>query len=118
MLVIAIPVALVVAWKTYTIHDSVHSGSAYGFNIGASKIETYSVVADYDFHSIWLIYPDRVSPGIVILKSHQISFDQLDKVDQWELTFGSESLLNSIRLVFQDNKLVNIYRHRQAVELP
>lgn len=106
------------AWNAYTIHDSINEGSAYGFKIGTSKKEAYAAISKYDFHSIWLIYPERTSSGIEILKAHEISFDKLDKVNQWELTFGSENLLNSIRLVFQENKLVNIYRHRQAVELP
>ena len=118
IIVVAIPIVAVVSWQLYTIHDSVYEGSAYGFSIGASKRETYSAISRTDVHSIWLIYPERTSPGIEILKGHEITFDKLEKVNQWELTFGSESLLNSIRLVFQDNELVNIYRHRQAVELP
>ena len=45
LLFIAIPISVMVAWQVYTIHDSVNEGSAYGFYIGATKKETYSVIS-------------------------------------------------------------------------
>lgn len=103
-------------WVSY-IDESITEGSGYGFNIGSTKKEVLAIAED--------LYRDKqISPGFNIYdrddprnkplnlnKDAYLLFDR----DEWRFYFGHR---NSIAFYFNNNSLIEIYRHRQYFEFP
>ena len=110
------------AWEVYTVYDSVTVGEAYGFQIGSSKKEVFDSMVgineEFDFHSVWISYQEGMNSLVDIIPVDDLSYESVHLRKQWQVTIGSRSLLNSIRFTFDDEHLIEIYRHRQAVEFP
>jgi len=108
-------------WLTYT-DVTITQGERYGFAIGQSKQEVFSSLKSFNsLNDIYVLHPmDKNNFG----KHRKIDFtgedyDILISRDAWELYFGYRDYSNVLRLHFDaDNKLTEIYRHKQAFELP
>ncbi|MCL6711675.1 hypothetical protein M8R20_32305 [Pseudomonas sp. R2.Fl] len=107
-------------WATY-LDETLVSGAAYGFTIGASKQEALAAARsldDYPHAVLYISYGPRAGDHFSIAPS-QARIEQLQAYDQWDVLFnGSDKFFNSVRLTFNDNRLVEIHRHRQRFEMP
>lgn len=121
-------------WLTL-IHETTTSGTAYGFTIGDDKHTTYSkayknlkklstsrynriyisVVADESMASRIGV---RVGDSFITqTRLDVVAYANFEKRDFWKF-YLEEPFSNSLKLKFCDDKLCEIYRHRQYFELP
>lgn len=121
VLIIGIVGYVLFLWAS-TIHDTVTEGSNYGFTIGKSKHETYQNVIELKEDYPNLVIYTYVSSSTSAQKKHiklKHDFEHLKLHKQWRIYFkGDGEYSNSIRLNFDNDKLINFYRHRQFYELP
>ena len=107
-------------WVTY-LDETITSGVAYGFTVGASKQETLgsaSRLRDYPHAVVYVSYGPRAGDNFTIPPS-RARIEHLEVHDQWDVLLdGNGKFFNSIRLTFKDGKLAEIYRHRKHFELP
>lgn len=107
-------------WATY-LDETVVSGTAYGFTIGASKQEALAAARSFNDHPhavVYVSYGARAGDHFSIAPS-QARIEQLQAHDQWDVLLdGADSFFNSVRLTFHDGRVVEIHRHRQYFELP
>jgi len=103
------------------IDETVTEDNAYGFYIGESKSETYKRARDlYSSQKTSILHPlNKYGGG----PYKQISFTDseyglLKDRNLWEIYFDDGGYSDVIKLTFDSNKLVSIYRHRQHFELP
>ena len=124
--IIAVPILVISVyifylWATY-ISDVVISGEKYDFVIGQTKQQSYKNIATtiqkHPNLKIYIPYGPRVGDRMTIPYTEQ-NYDQAIKHNHWELLLeGDGKFFNIIRLSFESNALVQIYRHRQYFELP
>ena len=108
-------------WITY-ISDPVLTGSKYGFTIGSTKEQTYGSIGKVKNQHpklvIYITYGERAGDKMTLQPTNE-NFTQVKKYGHWELLLDGEGeFSNNIRLIFEDKKLVKIYRHRKYFELP
>lgn len=107
-------------WATY-LDETVVSGTAYGFTIGASRQEVLAAARSLNDHPravVYISYGPRTGDHFSIAPS-QVRIEQLQAHDQWDVLLdGSDKFFNSVRLTFNDDRLVEIHRHRQRFEIP
>jgi len=123
--VVLIPILVVAGYITYLwatyIDESVASGSAYGFTIGASKQETLDAISRLTNHPhavVDVTYGLRAGDHFTIAPV-PVQIGQLQMHDRWDVYLdGDGKFFNSVRLTFRDGHLAEIYRHRQYFELP
>lgn len=121
MIVLVTSVYIGYLWATY-IDDSITSGSKYGFNIGASKLETFTgfsqLATEHPKLQIYISYGDRAG-DFISLPAETTVFEQVSSYDNWDLQLdGQYEFHNIIRLRFESDSLYEIYRHRKYFELP
>ena len=120
--ILALIFAIAVWGNLYVIMDDVTKGEAYGFKVGDSKADTYNkamqLFKNEDLHT-W-----NSDAGSCKVPSDswlaKIEFSEICKLhmlknDVWWFHFGDERL-NNIRIIFIDNKVKNINRHRHFME--
>ena len=122
-LFLLVPVAGCVGflWASY-ISETTSSGSAYGFSIDSSKAESAAALSDFRrAHPKAVVYVSsgpRAGDHFTALASE----DQLHLLQphhQWDILLnGPGEFRNVVRLTFKEDRLVDIYRHRQYFELP
>jgi hypothetical protein len=120
-LIIIIAVYVLFLWAS-TIHDSVTEGSKYGLTIGDTKQQTYlrilELKKEYPLQVIYTYVPSQTRVQDEHIKL-SYDFEELKLYKQWRVYFkGDGEYSNSIRLNFDNDKLINFYRHRQYYELP
>ena len=103
--------------KITYIDDTVTDGSGYGFDIGDNKEEIFATLQK--------LYADKqISLDYNPYSKDQPAYQQLDfekdiplfyEENSWMFYFGHKD--NIIRFRFEKEKLVEIYRHRQFLEL-
>ena len=107
-------------WATY-LDETVVSGTAYGFTIGASKQEALAAARRLDDHTravVYVSYGPRAGEHFSIAPS-QARIEQLQGQDQWEVLLdGTGKFFNSIRLTFREGRLIEIHRHRKHFDGP
>lgn len=106
-------------WATY-IDVLVESGSAYGFGIGDTKRQAYlKLQSEYSDQDMWMMHPvnEQGLGPFVSLGHGQPPYDSLVSRELWAVHFG-KSHWNVLRLSFQGDRLVKIFRHRQYFEFP
>jgi len=120
LMLIAIPIVCVAFLYLSYINDYVRSGSAYGFRIGASKVECYTAVErEFRGKNVYIVNPTRKSTADFLRK---IDFDRGEHVmfyslDRWDFYFD-ERLASSLELYFENDSLVEIHRKRAYFEFP
>ena len=117
-------------WYSY-IDETIVSGSAYGFTIGDSKLETYektspalSKLGDNVYMEI-KVTPETAgvlatNPNYTILVSsffHEVGYPSFETRNRWDFYFNG-SYFNKLSLIFCNKKLCEVYRHRKYFELP
>lgn len=107
-------------WATH-LDETVVSGTAYGFTIGASKQEALAAARSLNDHPhavVYISYGPRAGDHFSIAPS-QVRIEQLQAHDQWGVLLdGPNKFFNAVGLTLNDGKLVEIHRHRQHFELP
>ena len=108
-------------WLTY-IDEDITSGSAYGFTIGASKLEAANefmeLLQEYPNLHVYVSHGQRAGDNFSI-PALPDAITKLNDHDRWDLLLdGQSEFFNSIDLYFVANKVVKIHRHRQHFELP
>jgi hypothetical protein len=122
---ITAPVLAVAGYVAYLaatyIDKVVTSGSAYGFEIGATKEQALTSAVQLSGHPnavIYVSYGPRAGDHFSIAPSTARP-DKLVAHDQWDVLLdGNGNFFNIVRLTFHNGHLVRIYRHRQNFELP
>ena len=124
--IVLVPAAIIVGYIAYLaatyIDETATSGSAYGFNIGSSKIQAIESMqrqrASYPSTALYVSYGPRAGDNFTLSIS-DVEPEKLDSHDQWKILLdGPGEFLNTIRLIFREGHLVEIHRHRQHFELP
>ena len=107
-------------WVTY-IDETVTSGTAFGFTIGATKHEALASAGALTNHPdtvVYVSYGPRAGDNFTVPPS-PTHIGQLQGHDRWQVLLdGDGNFFNSTRLIFRDGKLAEIHRHRQHFELP
>lgn len=100
----------------------VTEGEAYGFAIGMTKQKVYDVAkSKYEGKTIYML--DLLDNKGVRNTAHtevdfsSDQFNQIESRDMWEFYF-KKNFRNMLRLTFENEKLVSIYRHKKFTELP
>jgi hypothetical protein len=123
---VLIPALVVGGYAAYLaatyINETVVSGSGYGFSIGSSKqhvIEQASALREAHPNAvIYIDFGPRAGDRFTVAPTSD-KIDRLRPHDQWSLQLdGPTEFFNTIRLTFQDGRLVEIHRHRKYFELP
>ncbi len=108
-------------WLTYT-DVTITQGKRYGAAIGQSKPEVFSSLKSFNSASdVYILHPiDETNFGVHRkIDFTEGDYDILKNRETWELYFSYGDYSNFLRLRFDaDNKLTEIYRHKQAFELP
>ena len=123
VLVPAVTIGGYIAYLAATyIDQTVTSGSAYGFNIGSSKIQAIEAIrhqrASYPRSAVYVSYGPRAGDTFT-LSASDLKPEKLDSHDQWTVLLdGPGEFFNTMRLTFQEGHLVEVHRHRQHFELP
>lgn len=113
----------VIAYLSATYIDETEaSGSAYGFTIGSSKPQTIEAILRQRHRhpsiAVYVSYGPKAGDTFT-LGSSDMNLDRLGPHDQWDVLLrGPGEYFDSVRLMFRDGRLVEIYRHRQYFELP
>ena len=107
-------------WATY-IDETIVSGSAYGFSVGATKEEALASAKSmrgYPAAAVYVSYGHRAGDHFTF-KVSQATLEHLQEHEQWEVLLdGTGRFFNTVRLTFRGGRLVKIHRHRQHFELP
>ncbi|BCO32598.1 hypothetical protein TspCOW1_27010 [Thiohalobacter sp. COW1] len=121
-------------WITY-IDETVVQGTAYGFEIGDSKSETYTKakwvllkLSDSGITPPYIeVKVNNENEELLATKSeydllvqtllHDVGYDRFIEKDVWRFYIDG-SYFNSISLKFCQNKLCEIHRHRKYFEMP
>jgi len=107
-------------WATY-LGETVVSGAAYGFTIGASMEEALGTarnLLDHPQAVVYVSYGQRAGDHFTIAPA-KAKIGQLRADDQWEVLLdGRDRFFSSFQLSFRDGKLVEIHGRRQYFELP
>ncbi len=122
---VAVPLLVVAGYVCYLaatyLDETVTSGSAYGFDIGASKQETLASSARLNIYPnavIYVSYGPRAGDHFSV-EPGAVRPSQLQAHDQWDVLLdGNDEFFNTVRLIFHNGRLVEIYRHRKNFELP
>jgi hypothetical protein len=119
--ILILTISSYLGYLTLTYIDrQIEEGSAYGFQIGDSKLITYQKAKKvFAGKKIFILYPlDKNEFGPH--KEFNFSDDKYVLIadrERWEFLFG-EGYWDFLELTFQDDELKTIYRHRQKFELP
>lgn len=126
LIIVLLPVLTVAGYLVFlwasTIHDSVDEGTKYGFTIGETKDDAHGSLFEWRDK-----YPELIVITYTEVDGYAkkqfikliLEFDELKNYNQWRVHLNGERVgSNSIRLTFENDSLINIYRHRQYYELP
>jgi hypothetical protein len=99
------------------IDETVVEGTSYGYTIGQSKREAFSV-AQQQFRR-GAIAGLHVSDPFESFAPDEPHWGLLESNDRWTLFFSEEdNFFNTLKLKFTGDQLEEIHRHRQYFELP
>ncbi|MGI9227243.1 MAG: hypothetical protein ACR2PU_00475 [Gammaproteobacteria bacterium] len=104
------------------IDESVSAGSAYGFEIGLSKKQSFQSirkqVEKYPNLVIYYSYGNKAGDNETV-RPVDNEYSKVEVQDRWTLLLDGEGeFFNVIKLSFDEDKLIRIYRHRKYFELP
>lgn len=133
-----IPLVLLLIWVGYLwityIDKSVTEGVAYGFEIGSTKSEIYrllpqnlySVARNPGMYFVYLTVTEPLASGLGALPESRLllqtqftpyGYSNFEAQDVWKI-YLEGSFRDSITLLFCNDELCEIRRHRQYFELP
>jgi len=112
---------IIFLWITY-IDKTIVSGSKYGFTIGDDRKEVYEEIllqqkAYPNLH--FYIRTGERSGDFIEAYVNSVPLEKIKNFERWGLQYdGKHEYFNVLRLKFNKNNLVEIYRHRKYFELP
>ena len=107
----------------YWYHDSVTTGSKYGYSIGSTKKQVYEIAKNnYGKDQVSGIYIHDLENYIYIKGADVLfskaTFKAMNTSDFWVIDFFSYTNIDNISFTFEDDKLIEIYRQIQYSEVP
>ena len=124
--IIGLVVLLIAGYIAYLaatyIDESVAVGSAYEFEIGSPKKQSFDdikkLLNQYPHLVIYYSFGSKAGDYEIVLPIEN-EYSKIDPQDRWTLLLdGDGEFFNVIVLSFEENKLIKIYRHRKYFELP
>ena len=106
-------------WLTY-IDDTITSGEGYGFNIGETKEQIFDkAIKIFQDENIYILnsLDGRGYRSHEEFEFTSEDYELLKNRNKWEFYYA-EGYFDSIKLTFEQDRLVEIYRHRKKFELP
>ncbi|MEK6776079.1 MAG: hypothetical protein AABY87_04250 [bacterium] len=107
-------------YKATYIDESVEAGEGFGFIIGSSKTDAYSVSKKlFKDKKVYILNPINekgLGPQELFNFSNG-AYQIIANRDLWEFYFAN-NFLDFLRLEFKGGILIKIYRHKQPFELP
>ena len=103
-------------------YETIESGEAYGFSIGMSKAEVFETAKQqYKRKKIYMLdlideYGEKSTSHVELVFSEQ-QYAEIKYRDIWKFYF-KKHFRNTLSLYFEDDRLIEIYRHKQIMELP
>lgn len=111
---------IIIYFYTTYIDEIIENGCKYGFCIGDAKENTFANVKKVYFNQeISILYPIDAR-GLGPLKKYDPAEDGYELISNrksWKFYYKG-NFFNFIELKFSNDKLTEIYRHRQYYELP
>lgn len=104
------------------IDESIKIGTAYGFEIGSSKKQSFDDIKDslnqFPQLVIYYSYGRKAGDYEIVLPTDN-DYSKIEQQDRWILLLdGDGEFFNVIKLTFRENKLIEINRHRKYFEMP
>jgi hypothetical protein len=104
------------------INKTTRSGPAYGFTTGSTKAQALEAIFRHrDTHprlATYVSYGPRAGDHFT-LGASDMNLANLGPHDQWDVLLdGPGEFFNSIKLTFDEGRLIEIHRHRKNFELP
>lgn len=110
----------IMAWQLNYIDETISIGEGYGFAIDESKQESINRIKDEALKLNSKAVKVGDSPKeykVIPISSLQIS--GIVNYDTWVVMLDSDvSFLNTIKLDYENDRIVRIHRHKQLFELP
>lgn len=102
--------------------EAVTYGTAYGFTIGETKAESATSLGSLRRANpeavVYVTYGPRAGDNFTV-PAEAARLEALRPHQQWDILLeGDGAYWNKVRLTFEEDRLVRIYRHRQYFELP
>ena len=103
-------------------YEAIESGEAYGFSIGMSKVEAFEQAKQqYKDKKIYMLdlvngYNKKDGAHVELVFSEQ-QYAEIKDREIWSFYF-KKHFRNMLRLYFEDDRLVRIYRSKKLMELP
>jgi len=133
VIVLIVLVWIVYLWASY-IDEVVTEGEAYGFHINSKKSDVYRDLPNrlYDMsvqpgrYFVYITVTEQLSRGIGALPDSKLlvqsqftpfGYEYFENRDNWSI-YLEGNFSNSISLIFCDDVLCEIRRHRQYFEFP
>lgn len=114
--VLSLAAFIAAAFALTYVDETIESGEAYGFAIGETKRDAFEKILEAPFarHGVY------VGPTHATLEIHgPETLAVAARSDRWVLFLGEEPMaMDSLRLKFADERLVEIHRHKQLFEVP
>lgn len=107
-------------FKLTYIDEKIIIGDGFGFKIGDTKEDTFqNIIKNYQNQNIFILYPldDKGYGPHRKLKFEHNDYKLIQDRAKWVFYF-TEGFFDSLDLTFEDNNLIEIYRHRKKFELP
>lgn len=106
-------------WLTY-IDETIISGEGYGFAIGDSKQQVFGKANKlYQDKKLFILYPSD-HQGLGPHREFNFTEEEYELIKDrnlWDFHYPTGYFVDCIKLTFEQDKLVEIYRHRQKFEL-
>ena len=106
--------------KLTYIHKEITNGEAYGFSIGDSKELAYQKAKQaFQGKIIFIDYPIFMEDvgDLTLITFSDKEYAYLKDRKNWRFYYN-KTRLDILVLIFSNNKLTSIVRHRQKIELP
>ena len=106
-------------WLTY-IDETITSGEGYGFNIGEDRERVFSkAIKAFREEQIYILNPidERGYGPHEDFEFTSEDYELLKNRNKWEFYY-TKDYFDSIKLTFEQDRLVEIHRHRKKFELP
>lgn len=123
IVIVLLFIALVVYFSATYIDDTVTEDKGYGFSIGEDKLTAFTYITNKNVsNTVDVVYAIQVGEkpqNFSVVNIQQDTFHHINNFNTWNLLLNKErNFLNTIRLTFKENELIEIYRHKQWLELP
>lgn len=104
----------------FYIGEIITKGSAYGFDIGTSKQFAFEILLEKANckEITYISYFSPKSKNKNELSIIEANDNEILSIDTWQLRMKSWVPVDNLQLKFENDSLIEIYRHRDLFEVP